>query len=333
MGLNIREIIPKHPIEISSLKGKIVAVDAFNALYQFLSSIRQYDGTPLQDKKGDTTSHLSGLFYRNISLLSEGLKLVYVFDGTPPALKLKTREKRIETKNIAKEKFEEAKEKEDYGAMRKYSQQLAKIDDKMIEESKELLIAMGIAIVQAPGEGEAEASWLAKNKKVYAVASQDYDCLAFGTPRLIQNLTLARKRKTVSGYIEVKPEIIELEKVLNTLQISQEQLISLGILVGTDYNIGGVKGLGQKRALEMVRKYKQPTLIFDKIDEMDFDWKEIFQLFKQPNVGNGEFEFPELNKNKIKEILMSHDFSEERIDKQLEKLEDAKEKQKQKTLF
>jgi len=333
MGLNIREIIPRKEIAFSELNNKIIAIDAFNALYQFLSSIRQYDGTPLKDTQGRVTSHLSGLFYRNIRLLSEGLKLVYVFDGKPPELKLKTKEKRQKVKASASEKYEQAKQEHDYEAMKKYSQQLAQITTQMLEQSKELLKAMGIAVIQAPGEGEAQASHIAR-RGAYAVASQDYDCLLFGAPRLIQNLTLAKTRKTISGTVEIFPVIIELEKVLNSLQLNHDQLICLGILVGTDYNVGGIRGIGQKKALQIVQRYKQPALIFKQFDSVDFDWKEIFHLFKKPDVEQmTEIRFPKINKQKIKEILTSYDFSEERIDKQLEKLEDLKKKKAQKTLF
>ena len=334
MGLNIRDIVPREEISFSDLKGKVIAVDAFNAIYQFLSSIRQYDGTPLMDKSGGISSHLSGLFYRNINLLSEGLKLIYVFDGKPPEKKFETNEARREAKDIAKEKFEEAKKKGDYGAMKKYSAQFIKIDEEMIEESKELLQAMGIAVIQSPGEGEAQASILAKERNSYGVASQDYDCLLFGAPRLIQNLTLARKRKTVSGYIEINPEIIELERVLNYLQINHDQLICLGILIGTDYNPGGIRGIGQKKALQIVQKYKTPIQIFNQFDDLDFDWKEIFEMFKKPDVHkNVKIEFPKIHKEKIKEILISRDFSLDRVEKQIDKLTDIKTKNTQKTLF
>src|SRR3989344_7621789 len=104
MGLNIRDIVPRKEISFESLNGKIIAVDAFNTLYQFLSSIRQYDGSSLQDSKGRITSHLSGLFYRNIALLSDEIKLIYVFDGKPPEQKAGTREKRINTKDSARAK-------------------------------------------------------------------------------------------------------------------------------------------------------------------------------------------------------------------------------------
>jgi flap endonuclease-1 len=342
MGLNIRDIIPRKEIEISDLKGKTVCVDAFNILYQFLSTIRQVDGTPLMDDQKRITSHLSGIFYRNISLLSEGMKLVYVFDGKPPALKEKTHKKRTASRDIARGRYEEAKQNEDLVAMNRYGSQLIRLNDEMIEESKELLEAMGIAVVQAPGEGEAEAAYLCRTKEnVYASVSQDYDSILFGVTRLVRNLTLARRRKTYSGWIEVKPEIIELDKVLNSMEINLDQLICLGILVGTDYNPKGVPGIGQKRALQIVQKHKQPVMIFKSVqeqivnlsDEDKFDWQEIFKLFHKPDVTNEDFKFSKVNEEKIKEILVErHNFSSERIERQLERLRDIAEKSKQKNL-
>ncbi len=342
MGLNIREIIPRKELNISELKGKLVCVDAFNVLYQFLSTIRQVDGTPLMDNKKRITSHLSGIFYRNVALLSDGIRLVYVFDGEPPELKAKTHEKRGQGREIAKGKYEEAKQKEDLSAMKRYGSQLVRLDDEMIKESKELLKAMGIAVVQAPSEGEAEVAHLCKvEESVYAGVSQDYDTLLFGTPRLIQNLTLARRRKTFSGWVEIKPEMIELEKVLNSLEINLDQLICLGILVGTDYNPKGIPGIGQKRALQIVQKYKQPVLIFKNVEEQmmslneedRFDWQEIFELFHKPKIVDADFKFEKINEKKIKNILVEeHDFSEDRVEKQFDRLRKIKEKNKQKGL-
>ena len=342
MGLNIRDIIPRKEIEISDLKGKMVCVDAYNMLYQFLSTIRQPDGTPLMDRKKRVTSHLSGIFYRNINLLSEGIKLIYVFDGEAPKLKAGTYKKREEGRELARGRYEEAKQREDIEAMRRYSSQLIRLDEKMIEESKELLEAMGILVIQAPGEGEAEAAYLNKIKNdIYATVSSDYDSLLFGAPRLVRNLALARKRRTFSGWMEIKPELIELQRVLNLLEINLDQLICLGILVGTDYNPRGIPGIGQKRALEIVKKYRQPVLIFKNIEEQlmslpekeRFDWKKIFELFHRPNVKNTEIKFKKIDEEKIKKILVEeHDFSEERIGKQLDKLRELKEKKKQKGL-
>jgi flap endonuclease-1 len=343
MGLSIRDIIPRKELDMAELKGQVLCVDAFNILYQFLSTIRQPDGTPLMDDEKKITSHLSGIFYRNVNLLSEGLKLVYVFDGEPPELKWKTHAVRSGARDAAEERYEIAKKEGDTPGMRRYGSQIIRLNDEMIRESKELLEAMGVPVVQAPSEGESEAAFLTRKKDAYATVSQDYDSLLFGAPRLIQNLTLARKRKTVSGWVEVKPEIIELEHVLNHLEINLDQLICLGILVGTDYNPKGIPGIGQKKALQIVKQYRQPVLIFKSVEEQimslpeedRFDWQEIFALFHKPDVENfrGKFKFQKIDEAKIKEILVErHQFSLERVDKQLDKLRDAAQKRQQQTL-
>jgi len=339
MGLQIGEIISKKEISFSDLKGKIIAVDAFNFIYQFLTTIRQPDGTPLKDSKGNITSHLSGLFYRNMKLILESVKLIYVFDGEAPELKNKTRESRREIREDYKEKYEKAVAEKDVERMGKYARAEVSLDEQKIKESKELLEAMGIAVIQAPGEGEAQASEIARKNIAYAVASQDYDCLMFECPLLIQNLSLARSRKTISGYREVFPQIIKLDNVLKELEINQEQLICLGIICGTDYNPGGIKGLGPKKGLKVVQEYKEKQEIFKFLEsnekfEINFDWKEIYNEISKPNIDkNIKIEFPELNKDKIKEILMRYEFSEDRIEKQLEKLDELKKQAAQKTLF
>ena len=342
MGLQIGEIITKKEINFSDLNGRVIAVDAFNAIYQFLTTIRQPDGTPLKDSKGNITSHLSGLFYRNMRLILEGIKLIYVFDGETPKLKQKTIELRNEIKEFMLEKYQEALKKEDIEEMGKYARVNSSLDEKKIKESKELLEAMGIAVVQAPGEGEAQASYFASQGITYATASQDYDCLMFKAPRLIQNLSMATKRKTVSGYVEVHPQIIELKEVLKELDINQEQLICLGIICGTDYNPGGVKGLGPKKSLSIVREYKTKEKIFKALKEeekfqkyeINFNWEEIYNEIANPNIkANVKIESPKINKEKIKEILLKYEFSGERIDNQLLKLDELKKKAVQKTLF
>jgi len=340
MGLQIGDIISRKQIQFSDLKNKTLAVDAFNAIYQFLTTIRQPDGTPLKDSKENVTSHISGLFYRNMKLILEGIKLIYVFDGEAPELKGKTWEKRKQAKDLAKEKYEKAVADEDVEAMGKYSRSDVSLDEQKVKESKELLEAMGIAVVQAPGEGEAQASFMAKeNEDIYAVSSQDYDCLMFKAPKLIQNLGMSRRRKTISGYVEIFPQVINLENVLKELEINQEQLICLGILCGTDYNPGGVHGLGPKKSLKLVKEHKTKEEIFKAIEddeklELGFDWEEIYNEIESPKIDkNPKIEFPKMNQEKIKEILLKHEFSENRIDSQLSKLEDLKKARAQKTLF
>lgn len=338
MGLQIGDIVSRKSVRFEDLKGKVIAIDAFNAIYQFLSSIRQPDGTPLMDSSGRITSHLSGLFYRNISLISEGIKLIYVFDGEYHVLKGKTHEKRNAAKDLAREKYDEAKDEEDVDNMGKYAKALGKLNEEMIYECKELLAAMGVAVVQAPGEGEMQCAELVKSGQAYAVGSQDYDALVVGGARLIQNLTLARKRKTASGFVYIEPEMIEYERVINELEIDGDQLICLAILVGTDFNPGGVRGLGPKKALALVRQKKYPVAIFDDVVErhgdLGFDWKEVFEIFKKPNVNKDKAIFPKLDEDKIKKILVEeHEFSAERVEKQLGKLKEVKKESAQRKLF
>jgi len=327
--------VPRKQVEFKDLNGKVLAVDAFNALYQFLTSIRQPDGTPLMDSQKRVTSHLSGLFYRTMALIAEGIKLVYVFDGEYHVLKGKTHESRQQAKDLAQDKFRTALEEEDIEGMKKYSRGFAKLTKEMIEESKELLMALGVAVVQAPGEGEMQCAELVKSGQAYAVASQDYDALAVGASRLIQNVTLARTRKTPSGFVYIAPEVIEYEKVLNELGIDSDQLICLAILVGTDFNPGGVKGIGPKKALALVREKKYPVAIFQAIAErVDFDWKEVFEIFKKPNVKKENVVFSRIDEQKIIDILVErHDFSLERVQKQLDKLKGVKKQGAQQKLF
>ncbi len=335
MGLQIGDIVPRREIKLEELKGKIVAIDAFNAIYQFLSSIRQPDGTPLMDSKQRVTSHLSGLFYRNIALMSEGISLAYVFDGEYHHLKGKTHEIRQEAKDIAKEKYLIARDEEDIEGMSKYSRGFIKLNKEMIEESKLLLEAMGVAVIQAPGEGEMQASHLVKIGEAYAVGSQDYDALVTGG-RLIQNLTLARKRKLRNGdFVYIAPEMIEYERTLTHLDINGDQLICLAILVGSDFNPGGVKGIGPKKALALVKQKKHPVAIFQEMEgRMDFNWQEVFEIFKRPNVANFKIVLPKLNEAKIKHLLVDeHEFSEERVGKQLDKLKELRKSQGQRKLF
>ena len=337
MGVNISKLIPKEEIELSDLKNKVVAIDAYITLYQFLTTIRQPDGTPLKDTSGNITSHISGLFYRNINLLQQKIKPVYVFDGDPPKLKQEELQKRQKTKELAEEKYQQAKQEHNIRNMKKFSSRTVKITEDIISQSKELLDALGIPFIQAPNEGEAEAASLAKNSKAYASASQDFDSLLYATPILVRNLTSPKRKRLNSGiYQEVKPELIKLENVLEELKINQDQLICLAILVGTDYNPGGIKNLGQKRALELVRQHKTPKQIFNHIQQKydsTFHTQEIFNLFKNyKSPTTNEIKFNEPNTNKLKQLLTKYGFSEARISSGLQKLEQIKQLTQQKGL-
>ncbi|ADT84076.1 flap endonuclease-1 [Thermococcus barophilus] len=334
MGVQIGELVPRKEIEIENLNGRKIAIDALNAIYQFLSIIRQRDGTPLMDSKGRITSHLSGLFYRTINLMEAGIKPAYVFDGKPPEFKKKELEKRAEAREEAEEKWQEALARGDLEEAKKYAQRASRVNEQLIEDAKKLLELMGIPWVQAPSEGEAQAAYMASKGKVWASASQDYDSLLFGAPRLVRNLTITGRRKLPGKdvYVEVKPELIVLEEVLKELKIDREKLIELAILVGTDYNPGGIKGVGPKKALEIVRYSKDPLKKYQKMSDVDL--YAIKEFFLNPPVTDDYklvWKMPD-EEGILKFLCDEHDFSEERVKNGLERLKKAIRAGKQSTL-
>ncbi len=340
MGTAITNILQTKEVTIADLQHKVLAVDAFNMLYQFLSSIRQADGSPLTDSKGRVTSHLIGLFSRITKLMREDIRFVFVFDGKTPDLKNAERQRRKELKADAGKKYEAAKKEEDIELMKKYASRTSVLNKDMISEAKKLIEALGMPIVQAPSEGEAQAAYMAKKGDCYGIVSQDTDSLIFGAPRVVKNLTLSGKRKTANKlvYKKINPEIISLEDNLNHLGLTQNQMIALAILVGTDYNIGGVKGIGPKKALNLLKMHGES---FEKIFEeagweenFEFGWKEIFDLIKDIPVTdeyNLSWDIPD--REKIMELLVEeHDFGRERVERTIEKLLKGKPAKTQKGL-
>ena len=337
LGVNLRDLVPKTTVELKDLSGKSIAIDAYNALYQFLAIIRQPDGTPLKDSQGRITSHLSGLFYRTVNLVELGIKPVYVFDGVPPALKEAEIKRRMRMKEEALIKYEKAIQEGKIEEARMYAQATATLKDYMAEDSKKLLDLMGIPWIQAPSEGEAQAAYLTRKGNTDYCASQDYDSLLFGAPRLVRNVTISGRRKLPRKpvYVEVKPEIVELEKVLNELGITREQLVDIGILVGTDYNPQGVKGIGPKTALKLIKEHGSLEKALREIKNAEFPVppEKIREVFLNPKVtDNYKLEWREPNVEGVIDFLCGeHDFSEDRVRKAIEKMREAVRKAKGKT--
>ena len=255
MGIPFKDIVVKREIDFPELKDKKLAFDGNNVLYQFLSAIRGPDGRPLTNSEGKITSHLMGLFSRTIKLMEYGIKPVFIFDGKPPELKNRTTEKRRAIKEKAAEKLKAAEKAGDFESIRKYAQQTTRLTGDMISEAKELLRALGVPIVQALADGEAQAAILARSGSVWAVASQDYDALLYGSPKLVRNLTISQ-RKRVAGTrstVQVKPEVIDLNETLQHHKIYREDLINAAILIGTDFN-EGVRGVGPKTSLKIIKE-------------------------------------------------------------------------------
>ena len=167
MGVKFKDIATPEEIKLKDLEGRTIAIDAYNTIYQFLSGIRQKDGSPLKDAEGNVTSHLSGLLYRTSSIVEKGIKPIYVFDGKPSEHKASTINKRQEIKEKSEEEWRKAVEAGDEELARKYAIRTSRMTPYIVESSKELLDYMGIPYVQASGEGEAQASYMVSNMSAY----------------------------------------------------------------------------------------------------------------------------------------------------------------------
>ena len=313
MGVNLRPLIEIDTIAMKELKNKVITVDASNVLHQFLSTIRGPDGSPLKDPNGIVISHLVGLFYRTIRVLNEFLiKPIYVFDGEMPDLKTDVIRKRARRREKAREKWIQAREAGDEKKAYREAVRSAYLDNQMLDDAKRLLDLLGLPTVQAPSEAEAQCAYMTKNEVVFAMNSRDYDSLLFGAEKLLRHLTISNKENV---------EIIILENFLQRNCITIEQLVDIGILMGTDYN-NGIYGVGPKTALKLIKEHNKIENIPDKyVNKLEVDYQDIRKLFLDPPITtNYELKFKEPDREGIIRFLCDEKgFPRDRVTNNLEK--------------
>ncbi|HJJ41817.1 MAG TPA: flap endonuclease-1 [Methanocorpusculum sp.] len=320
MGVAIRQLIADY-IKNPGWNGicGTAAIDAFNALYQFLSSIRQTDGTPLMDKEGRVTSHLNGILFRTANLAEKNITPIFIFDGKPPQFKRVTLQKRRIIRENATDAWEKAAKEGDEEESRKYARATSKVDTYIAESSKELLTALGIPWILAPEEGEAQSAYMVQNGDVTYAVSQDYDSLLFGTADLVRNITVSGRKKVHGRVLSVFPERIKLEDVLSGLGITREELIQTALLVGTDYN-SGVNRVGPKTAVKIVKQGMFDERIIESENAAEPD--VLINYFMNPPVCKDYvIKSKSPDRDKVLELLCEeHGFAKERVESGLEKL-------------
>ena len=327
MGVQFGNVVEPRKISLDELKGRSIAFDGHNIIYQFLSIIRGQSGEPLKDSHGHITSHLSGLIYRNSNLMEAGVKVVYCFDGKPHEFKRQTLDARHEVRVAANRKYEKAVEEGDKEGARRWGQQAVIASTDIISDAKRLLALMGIPYIQAPGEGEAQAAYMAIKGSVWASSSQDFDSILFGAPRLIRNLSISGRRKLPrkNVYIKVEPEMYEYQKLLVELGLTRDQIIDVGILIGTDYNPEGIKGIGPKTAIKLIRKHGNLEAALSETPETNFPHPidEIRKLFLHPQItDNYQLEWCKPDTAGILTYLCGeHNFSRDKVLMAIEKME------------
>jgi flap endonuclease-1 len=332
MGVDFGDSIPREKIQLEDIAGWTLAVDGYNTLYQFLAIIRGMDGGHLKDAQGRVTSHISGLFYRNVNLLELGMKLVYVFDGKPPELKTEEIRRRSEQRREAKDQYLRALQSGDMVQARKFAEASTVLRRDMVSDAKSLLDAMGIPWVDAPSEGEAQASTMAMEGTVKAVASQDHDSIVFGAPTLVRNVTISGKRRLPSKgiVINVVPERITLSSVLSATGLTREQLVDFAILLGTDFNPDGFEGVGPVTALKYLKKYGRLEEIKELATALEsVNYKGIRDLYlNAPSTKGVTPEWRPMDRERIISFLVGeHSFSRERVEAAIARVEKTKPSQ------
>lgn len=324
MGVAIWGQIPRRHIGLGDLAGRAVAFDAFNTIYYFLTMIRhRTTGEPLTDHDGHVTSHLSGLLYRTVRFLEAGIKPVYVFDGRYPDFKKRTVEKRRVKRAEAQRKWKAAV-RAGKPAL-KYAQEAARIDAAIVDSAQVLLDLMGVPWIQAPSEGEAQCAWMCQRGLVYATASQDFDSLLFGSPRLVRHLSAITRKEPDSedAYADIDPELVELAEVLAQLGLTREQLVLAALLIGTDYN-EGIPKVGPVSAVKLV---KQQNTLENVLSACRFpggtDVAKVYEFFLDPpHMERVEIAWKRPKAEQLFSFLVeAHDFSRDRVAKALQRLQ------------
>ena len=325
MGFNLSPLLVKRQLSLGELRGRSLAVDANNMLYQFLALIRMSDGRPFTDAKGNITSHLVGLLLRTTRLMADyDIRPVFVFDGKPPPLKMRTLEARRHYREKAREEWKEAVGRGDYSAAWSKAVTMNSLSQPMQEDARKVLTLLGIPYVQAPEEGEAQAAHMASHEDVWAANSRDYDSVLFGSPRLVRYVTISGQEFLPSKGIArpLIPELIQLQDLLESLGISREQLIDLAILVGNDFN-EGLHGVGPKTALKLIKEHGKLEELPDSYkNQLPANFEEVRALFLNPHVTDDyKVEFTRLDSDGLRKFLCEErGFSPDRVELAIERM-------------
>jgi flap endonuclease-1 len=328
MGCNLRDLAQPENLELSSLSGQRIGVDAFLTAFQFLTTIRdrspEGDGGPLKSSNGKVVSHLMGFLNRTTSLLAAGIKPVFIFDGKAPELKADELAMRKARRDEARKTHQEALEAGDFALAQKMAQRIISYTPEMVEETKQLLDLLGVPWVAAKAEGEGQAAVMAKIGQLDAVATQDWDALLYGTPVLIRNMMTAGNKQ--HGRV-VKAQKIVLEDLLGQHDLSRDQLIDLAIMIGTDFH-PGIRGIGPKTGIKLIKQFGDiETICAEKDKEVPQRLDEIREIFRNHpsnEVPSQALQMGEIDVAGLKQFLqVDRQFSQRRMDNAMEKLTNA----------
>jgi len=334
----LMDAAPKAVKEVGSPQaytGRLMAIDASMCLYQFMISIRESSSGSygnLTNEEGQVTSHIIGMLSRTVKMMENGIKPVYVFDGKPPELKLGELAMRREKRKDAEEKLAVAVETGDQVQILKSTKMTTRVTKEQNEQVKTLLRLMGVPVVEAPSEAEATCAALCRDDKVFAAATEDADCLTFGTKVLVRNLMAAESQK--KQIYEVT-----LANALEQLNISMDQFIDFCILSGCDY-CDTLKGVGPSTAIKLLVQHGSLEEVLKTIEQdkipANFDYqaaRDFFRECESVDTKDIKFEFKEPDFEGLTKFLIEENsFNKDRVERYIARLKAAKSMTKQRPL-
>ena len=321
LGCNLRDLATAHPLELNEMSGQRIAVDVFLNAYQFITSLVGQDGKPLSFD-GRPVAHLMGFLDRATWMLENGIEPVFIFDGRPHDLKMETLAGRKERKVEAVEKWEAAVETGDMALAKKLGPQTAEYTRDMVAETKRLFDCLGLVWIEAPMEAEGAGAVRCANGEVAAVASQDWDTLLYGSPVMIRNLTSHGRKKF--GRLLTAEKVV-LQELLDTHDITREQLVDLAIMIGTDFH-PGIKGIGPKTGLKLIREHGTlEEICAVKNHEVPDNLEDIRQLFLNHPISDEAIPAAGMcDEEALREMLVvGHNFSERRMKRALDRMQNV----------
>ena len=240
---DLRELAAIESVPFDDLSG-VVAVDAHNWLYRYLTTTVRFTADSVYTTAaGEEVANLIGIAQGVPTFFEHGLTPVFVFDGGVTELKSDEVEKRRERRERAEQRKAEAEAAGDTAEAARLEAQTQRLTETIQRTSRELLDLLDVPVVEAPAEGEAQCAYMNRVGDADYAGTEDYDALLFGGPRTLRQLT-------ASG----DPELMDLQATLDRHDLTQEQLIDVGILCGTDFN-EGISGIGPATAVKRIHEH------------------------------------------------------------------------------
>ena len=300
-------------IKLNDLGGKKVVLDASLIIYQYVIAIRG-TGSDLINDEGKMTTHILGILNKTFLFLSNNIIPIFVFDGKAPLLKANTLKSRKDSKQKSLDKLKDDDYENEEDRIKDFKRSFT-LTKEQITQIKEILQIIGIPYLESVTEADPLCAEVIKKQYAYGVVSEDMDILTFGSDKLI--------RGSVKKLVE-----IDRIKMLDDLQINQDEFIDLCILLGCDY-VPTIPKIGPKKAYDLILKYRNIDEILENEGKKysipeNFNYKDAREIFKNTDlvkISQNKLKVKKANFNKFKEKMVDiYDFELNTVNKYINKL-------------